>query len=169
MRALVLLLAAAAAVLATAGAGTSARYAAPCSLKAATAAVVASDLPQQWKDEARHKYGPNEGLLSVACRDFTRDGKTDMEATFFSGGTAGDVAWVVFRRVGSGWKLALARLHDYKLSIAFRGADIVETQPVYKKGDGNCCPTGGFDHLQFHWNGTKFVIAQRWHNKTYKV
>ena len=144
------------------GAGT-------CSKTAATAAVLASSLPQHWKDEAQHKFAKFEGLETVACRDFTGDGQVDMEATFFSGGTAGDVAWVVFRRAGSAWKLALARLHDYKLSLAFHGLDIVETLPVYNKGDGNCCPTGGFDHRQFHWNGTKFVVARFWHNKTYKA
>ena len=164
------LAAAGAAALALAGSAAGAGGASgTCSLKAAEAAVVASSLPQGWKDEARHKYGPNEGLESVACRDFTRDGKTDMEATFFSGGTAGDVAWVVFVRRGNAWVLALARLHDYKLSLAFPGSDIVETQPVYRKGDANCCPTGGFDHRKFHWNGTKFVLARFWHNKTYKA
>jgi len=131
----------------------------------AAAAVVASSLPQQWKDEARHKYGPHEGLESVACRDFTRDRKADMEATFSSGGTAGDVAWVVFVRSGGTWKLALARLHDYKLTLFFRGSDIVESLPVYNKDDGNCCPTGGYDHRRFHWNETKFVVARFWHDR----
>ena len=140
-----------------------------CSRKAAVAAVLASSLPQYYKDEARHRYGPHEGLSSVACRDFTGDGRVDMEVTFFSGGTAGDIAWLVFRRASSHWKLALARLKVYKLSLAFRGSDIVETVPIYRKGDANCCPTGGFDHRQFHWNGRRFVAARFWHNQTFKV
>jgi hypothetical protein len=165
MRLLVLSALCAAVLAVTASAGAAAGA---CSLKAAADAVVASTLPQQWKDEARHKFGPHEGLLSVACRDFTGDGRTDMAGIFFSGGTAGDVAWVVFVRKGSAWKLALARLHEYKLSLAFRGLDIVETQPVFNKDDGNCCPTGGYDHRRYHWNGTRLVLARFWHDKLWK-
>ena len=66
-----------------------------------------------------------------------------------------------------GYELALVR-GGYKLSIGRTGSDIVETDPVYKSKDPNCCPTGGFDHTQWHWNGTKFVIARTWHNGTYK-
>jgi hypothetical protein len=161
-------IAAVATALVLAGSATAAKPAGACSLKAAAAAVLASKLPLQWKDEARHRFGPHEGLLSVACRDFTGDGRTDMEGTFFSGGTAGDVAWVVFVRAGAAWRLALARLHDYKLTLAFRGLDIVETQPVYRRDDGNCCPTGGYDHRRFHWNGTKLVLARFWHDRSWK-
>lgn len=157
---------AAAAAFSVAGAG-SAGAAAACSKKAAVAAVVASSLPQHWKDEALHKYGPIEGLQGVTCREFTRDGKVDMALSFYSGGTAGDVAWVVFRRVGTGWKLALARLKNYKQSLTFRGSDIVENQPVYRTGDANCCPSDGYNHRQFHWNGSKFLIARFWHTKSY--
>ena len=158
---------AALAAFSVAGVG-SAGAAAACSKKAAVAAVVASSLPQHWKDEALHKFGPIEGLQGVACRDFTRDGKVDMALSFYSGGTAGDVAWVVFRRVGDGWKLALARLHNYKQGLTFRGSDIIETQPVYLKGDANCCPSGGYNHRQFHWNGTTFVVARFWHDKNFQ-
>lgn len=159
---------AAIAAFAVAGNG-SAPAAGTCSKKAAVAAVLASSLPQYYKDEAQHKFGPIEGLQGVTCRDVTRDGKTDMALVFYSGGTAGDIAWVVFRRVGSEWELALSRLKLYKLSLAFKGSDIVETQPVYLKGDANCCPSGGFNHRRYHWNGSKFVLARFWHTDTYKV
>jgi hypothetical protein len=140
-----------------------------CSKAAAKAAVLASSLPQRWKDEARHKYGPIEGLQGVLCHDFTRDGRTDMAVTFYSGGTAGDVAWVAFRRAGARWKLALARLDLYKMGLVIRDDDLVETQPVYKPGDGNCCPTGGFNHIRWHWDGSRFVVGRRWHDRSYRV
>jgi hypothetical protein len=159
---------AAAVALSITGAGAAGASGA-CSKKAAVAAVLASSLSQHWKDEAAHKYGPIEGLQGVTCRDFTRDGNADMALSFYSGGTAGDVAWVAFRRAGNSWKLALARLQNYKQSLAFRGSDIIETQPIYLKGDANCCPSGGFDHRRFHWNGAKFVVARFWHDKTYRV
>lgn len=136
-----------------------------CSKTAATAAVLASSLPQRWKDEAVHKYGPHEGLARVLCHDFTRDGRKEMAITFASGGTAGDIAWVVFRRAGVGWKLALARLRVDHLYLSVRGGDLIETQPVYRKTDANCCPTGGFNHVRWHWNGNRFVVARRWHTQ----
>jgi hypothetical protein len=56
----------------------------------------------------------------------------------------------------------------YKLALARAGGDLVETQPVYTQNDPNCCPTGGFDHRRFHWNGTKFELARAWHTKTFR-
>jgi len=99
---------------------------------------------------------------SVICIPLA-GGATAMALTIASGGTAGDTAWAIY--VGS--KLVLVR-GGYKLSLARRGTDIVETDPVYKSKDPNCCPTGGFDHTQWHWNGAKFVVARTWHNGTYK-
>src|SRR5919198_4337899 len=78
---------------------------------------------------------------AVYCRDLTRDGKRDMTATIHSGGTAGDIAWIVFRRVGSHWRLALGHLKAYKVGVSFKRGDLIETQPVFRESDPNCCPT----------------------------
>jgi hypothetical protein len=104
------------------------------------------------------------GVDRVLCHDLTGDGKQDMAATIFSGGTAGDTAWVVFRRVGTRWQLAHQELHVYKVALSLMGTDLVESQPVYLANDPNCCPTGGFNHRRFHWNGSRFVVARRWHD-----
>ncbi len=101
----------------------------------------------------------------VVCFDFTRDGRTDLALTVASGGTAGDIGWLVLRRTGTGWRLALGR-NGYKVGITRIGGDIVNSQPVYGKSDPNCCPTGGFDHRRFHWNGSRFVLVRTWHTKT---
>ncbi len=147
----------------------SASQAASCSRAAAKAAVLSSSLPKRWKDLAREIYGGPSGgsIAGVICRDVTRDGRVDITLTFYSGGTAGEVAWVVFRRVGERWQLALKRLDAYKLTVRVHGGDPVETQPVYLAGDANCCPTGGFDHVRFHWNGKRFVVTRAWHTKQY--
>jgi len=136
-----------------------------CSVAAARDAVRASTLPASFKAIALQK---NAGVDRVICHDLTGDGRVDMAATVFSGGTAGDVAWVLFRRTSSGWSLAFQRLEVYKVGLFLRGTDLVESQPIYGKNDPNCCPTGGFDHIQVHWNGTRFVISRRWHTKTFK-
>jgi len=103
----------------------------------------------------------------VICADLTRDGRTDMAVTLASGGTAGDIGFVVFRRVGAGWKVSLVR-SGYKLGLYRVDGDLVSSQPVYRKNDPNCCPTGGFDHTRWHWNGTRFAGVRTYHTKSFK-
>ena len=96
----------------------------------------------------------------VLCFDFTRDGRLDLAVTIASGGTAGDVGFAVFRATAGGWRVALAR-GGYKLGLFRVGGDLVSSQPVYRKNDPNCCPTGGFDHIRFHWNGVRFIVDRK--------
>jgi hypothetical protein len=103
----------------------------------------------------------------VICADLTRDGRTDMAVTLASGGTAGDIGFVVFRRLGPGWKVSLVR-SGYKLGLYRVDGDLVSSQPVYRTNDSNCCPTGGFDHTRWHWNGTRFVSVRAYHTKSFK-
>ncbi len=107
------------------------------------------------------------GADRVICHDFTRDGRLDLAVTIASGGTAGDVGFAVFRSTGSGWEVALAR-SGYKLGIFRIGDDLVSSQPVYRKHDPNCCPTGGFDHVRFHWNRLRFVVRRSWHTSAFR-
>jgi hypothetical protein len=94
-------------------------------------------------------------------------GKKAMVLTVGSGGTAGDIDWAVYVPGGGAWKLALVR-GGYKLGLVRKGADIVETDPIYKKNDPNCCPSGGFAHTRWHWNGSKFVVVRTWHDSKYQ-
>jgi hypothetical protein len=105
---------------------------------------------------------------AVICSDLTRDGRVDMAVTIASGGTAGDIAFVVFRSTSAGWRIALNR-GGYKLGLVRLGGDLVQTQPVYRKNDPNCCPTGGFDHDRWHWDGDSFVIVRSWHDKRFRA
>jgi len=105
------------------------------------------------------------GVDTLLCGDFTHDGRLDMAFTVFSGGTAGDTAWIVLRRTASGWRVALKDLQTYKVRVQKAAADLVETTPVYLQDDPNCCPTGGFDHRRFRWNGRAFAVFRTWHTK----
>ena len=137
-----------------------------CTRAAANRAVIASTLPERWKDAARGEFGPYEGVRRLFCVDLTGDGRRELVMTFSSGGTAGDVAWAIFRPLpGGGLRLALARLERYKLSLTLAGREVVENQPVYRPTDANCCPTGGADHVRFRWNGTRFAVVRKWHTK----
>jgi hypothetical protein len=108
------------------------------------------------------------GLIdTVICFDLTGDGRRDLAVTIASGGTAGDVGWLAVVTTSRGRRVALAR-SGYKLGLLREGRDLVETQPIYRKDDPNCCPTGGFDHTRWHWNGRRFVDARRWHTRSYR-
>ena len=93
-------------------AAPSARAAPTCTRAAAKAAILANThLKPVWPT-----LKSGGGVDRVYCRDLTRDGKPDMTATIYSGGTAGDIAWFVFRRVGA--KLRTARSGHQPNSLA---------------------------------------------------
>jgi hypothetical protein len=161
MRVLVALLLAAAAVTTNAEARDAA-----CGPATARAAVKATHLRLKLLGDTAVRVDP-KSVDQVICFDFTRDGRVDAAATIASGGTAGDIGYVVFRATAAGWRVALSG-GGYKLGLARVGVDLVETQPVYRKNDPNCCPSGGFDHLRYHWNGSRFVQARSWHTKTFR-
>jgi hypothetical protein len=149
-----------------AAATTAQARAAPCGPATVRAAVKATHLRLKLLGDSAVPVDP-KSVDQVICFDFTRDGRVDAAATIASGGTAGDIGYVVFRATAAGWRAALSG-GGYKLGLARVGGDLVETQPVYRKNDPNCCPSGGFDHLRYHWNGSRFVRARAWHTKTFR-
>jgi hypothetical protein len=138
-----------------------------CNAAAAKRAIAATHLRMKLLGDSTVPVDPAAADL-VICHDFTRDGRVDLAVTIASGGTAGDVGFAVFRATpGGGRQVALTR-NGYKLGLVRARDDLVSTQPVYRKNDPNCCPTGGFDHTRFRWNGTRFVVARSWHTRSYR-
>jgi hypothetical protein len=137
----------------------------PCNLAVAKQAITKTKLRMKLLGPDTVRVAPSS-VNRVLCWDFTRDGRLDMTVTIASGGTAGDVGFAVFRMTPTGWAVALAR-NGYKLGLFQVEGDPVSSQPIYRKNDPNCCPTGGFDHLRFHWNGKRFVVARSWHTRSF--
>ena len=154
------------ATLAAGASGAAARpdASAPCTRGAAKAAILASPALQPVWPTLRE----GGGVDTLICHDLTRDGVADLAASVSSGGTAGDIAWVVFRKRAGRWTLALRQLQGYHFGLFRVGDDLVESTPVYRRSDPNCCPSGGFDHRRFHWNGARFVVAKRWHTTRFR-
>ena len=137
-----------------------------CSLAAAKRAVAVSNLRMKLLGDSPVRIEPRS-VDRVLCLDFTRDGRTDLAFTIASGGTAGDVGLAVLRATRTGgWRVALAR-SGYKLGLFRLGGDLVGSQPIYRKNDPNCCPTGGFDHTRYHWNGKRFAVARSWRTRSF--
>ena len=131
-----------------------------CTAAAARAAIV-RDHPKV-KSPANENAPVDPGSVDeVVCAGET------MAVTLASGGTAGDVGFVLFRRTATGWRVVRAGA-GYKIGLFRAGADVVVSQPIYRKNDPNCCPTGGFDHVRYRWSGTRFTVARAYHTKSYR-
>ena len=127
-------------------------------------AVAAHELYAQPRLHAVASVAPaGGGANQLICRDLDGDGIRDMAFSVASGGTAGNMWWIALRRAGRGWRVVHVG-NGYKLGLARSGAhDLVETQPVYGKNDPNCCPSGGFDHVRWRWNGSTLAAVRHWH------
>ena len=138
-----------------------------CGPALAKRAVSATNLRMKLLGDSPVRVDPSS-VDRVLCHDFTRDGRADLAFTIASGGTAGDIGFAVLRATPTGgWRVGLAR-SGYKLGLFRLGNDPVGSQPVYRKNDPNCCPTGGFDHTRYRWNGTRFAIARAWHTRSFR-
>jgi hypothetical protein len=155
----------AAAALVGASSPPPARPAAGCSNAAARGAIAAAK-PRLALIGDKVLITPDQADV-VLCFDLTRDGRTDMAVGLGSGGTAGDVGWLVFVPNGRAWRLAGSGT-GYKLGLRRSGSELLAVQPVYRKNDPNCCPTGGFDRTLYRWDGKRLVVKRSWHTKTFR-
>ena len=153
------------AALGAASAATAARGAS-CSAASARAAIAASKPRLGLTGPAKQVIAPSMAD-KVLCFDVTGDKHADMAVTLFSGGTAGDVGWLLFAWNGSRWQL-VATGSGYKMGLFRSGSDLLAVQPVYRKNDPNCCPSGGFDRTLYRWAAGRLAIARNWHTKTFR-
>lgn len=140
----------------------------PCSLATAKAVVKSTRLTVAASQSiSGESYRISPGDIDGTICFSLPSGKKAMVVTVGSGGTAGDIDWAIYVAGRKGWELSLVR-GGYKLGLVRKGADIVETNPIYKKNDPNCCPSGGFVHARWHWTGRKFVVVRTWHDSRYQ-
>jgi hypothetical protein len=135
-------------------------------LKTAEGAVASTKLTMKLLGDSPQRITP--GAVDTAiCADLSGGGAQDVAISIASGGTAGDVGYAVFQRRAGGWAVVL-KGNGYKLGLLRVGNELDVSQPVYKKSDPNCCPTGGFDHTRFRYVGGRFVAVKQTHTNTYK-
>lgn len=105
-----------------------------------------------------------EQATQVVCFDVTGDGRTDMALSVASGGTAGNIGWLLFVPNDGRWRVADSGT-GYKLGLRRSGSKLEVAQPVFRPKDSNCCPTGGVDRKLYRWNGSRLVVVGVWHTK----
>ena len=134
--------------------------AAPCTDAAARSAIRFAK--PQLAPFGQKRIVQAKAVGAVICFDATADGRMDMAVSVVSGGTAGDVGWLFFAAKPDGWRLAGSGV-GYKLWVLRSGTALEVRQPVYRKADPNCCPTGGLDHTLYRWGGSRLVAGRTWH------
>ena len=99
---------------------------------------------------------------SVIYADLTDDGVDEAIVPISSGGTFGDVGFVVLEASGAGTKtllkvLPLGETHGVAVDVV--GGQLVLTQGVYGPEDPNCCP-GMVRVTTYVWNGTSLAVQR---------
>lgn len=153
----------AAALLAAPGAWASPTPTSPSGDAAASCSAVANQLVKRtevWSStpkDFRRFVAPVDPI----CHDFTGDGRRDVAFPILSGGTGGAFKFAVFRGSPEGSKKVTERGYGSKTSLRRKGRRLNVLNPVYRKGDGNCCPSGGFEVRTFRFTRTKIVFVER--------
>jgi hypothetical protein len=96
----------------------------------------------------------------VIYADLTGDGVDDALVPISSGGTMGDIAFLVLAPSGGETKTLLKEIPlggSGGLSVAVVDGQIVMTQPVYGPNDPNCCPSA-LRKTTYVWNGSAFAV-----------
>ena len=101
----------------------------PCNRAAARAAITSTGLTipaSQSISSQPYRPSPSQvdGVICLALPG----GKKAMVTTLASGGTAGDIGWIVFVKGPGGWSVSLVR-GGYKLGLTRAGTDLIETDP----------------------------------------
>ena len=116
--------------------------------------------------EKRLPVGPfNTRRGQTLCFDFTGDGRRDIVFTGWEFANSGAHYWAAFRARGGGWTSVIFKRdccrvrRATRLRIARSGATVVVSQPIYRKADSGCCPTGGTRTGRWRWNGVTLRLA----------
>lgn len=110
--------------------------------------------------KATIRYGHGGGLDRLEYGDLTGDGRADVVAPVFSGGTAGDVAFYVLSEQGGVLHAIKRSNQEYKIGVRIVRGHLQVTRPYYRSSDPNCCP----DYLEvttYRFDGKRLVAASR--------
>ncbi len=97
----------------------------------------------------------------VIYAELTGTGELDAVVPIASGGTLGDVAFLVLAPGEGGVTKTLLRgepTGQFGLAVAVEGGKLVMTEPVYGPEDPECCPTQ-LKNTTYAWNGAEFIVA----------
>jgi hypothetical protein len=117
---------------------------------------------------AWRKYGHqfvNYG--QVVCFDFTGDGRRDVAFTMWAAMNHGAHLWAAFRRTAHGWARArysadcCGAHRSFGMGIGIRrsGRSLLVDQPIYRRRDAACCPSGGIAAGVWEWRSGRLKLT----------
>jgi len=134
-----------------------------CTLALAESLAERPSTPAALRKEITTSTPYHGGIGDVTCVEVTGN-EEDLEFNVSSGGSFGFIAWAVFRHPKTGWEFAGWGSSGGE-PIRFLDGNVVVTEAVFEPGNPQCCPTGGYNHHEYHWNGTGFVKTSSWHSQ----
>ncbi|HEY7801354.1 MAG TPA: hypothetical protein VIE40_01650 [Dehalococcoidia bacterium] len=97
----------------------------------------------------------------VLYGDLTGDGIEEAVVPISSGGTMGDIAYVVLTPSGSGVAavpMAKGDTTSGGVAVSIDGGRLIDTRPQYGPNDPNCCPTL-LRKTTYAWDGQQLSVA----------
>ncbi len=97
----------------------------------------------------------------VLYGDLTGDGIEDAVVPISSGGTMGDIAYVVLTPSGSGVAtvpMAKGGTTSGGVAVSIEGNKLIDTRPQYGPNDANCCPSL-LRKTTYAWDGHQLAVA----------
>jgi hypothetical protein len=94
----------------------------------------------------------------IVFADLTGDGAEEAVVPISSGGTGGNIAYVVFGyRNGELEEILEVKPEAGRVMMRVENGVLVETQPIYGPEDPLCCPSQ-LRHTYYRWDGDEFVV-----------
>lgn len=93
----------------------------------------------------------------VIYQDLTGDNEDEAVVPISSGGTLGDVAFIVLQAKSSGAKTLLSEAPGGGLAVSIEDGKLVMTQSVPGVDDPNCCPSN-LRKTVYRWDGARLVV-----------
>lgn len=113
----------------------------------------------------------NHGAILRTCRDLDGDGRKDALFTVESGGSGGAFLGGIVSDGGDGPRLRAWVSGHSRTSFGFRKGRPAFAWPVYRKGDANCCASGGWRVRRFvaDSGGFEALKTQRFRSRDYPL
>jgi hypothetical protein len=113
---------------------------------------------------------PYSSIGQTLCFDFTGDGRRDLVITRWLGMNHGAHEWAAYVHEGSRYVM-VRHMADccsgkprYALGVGIRrrGTALEVSEPIFKKSDALCCPSGGLRIARWRWvDGALRVVYRK--------
>lgn len=115
----------------------------------------------------------NDGGAVVTCRDVNGDGRKDGLFIMLGGGSGGAFSGGIITDDGAGTTPVLRAWvkQGSRMGVGFRRGLPAFAWPIYRRGDPNCCASGGWKIRKFRPSGTSFTAlkTQRLRSQSYPL